>query len=235
MFLESDATEFPKRPVREPIFVLKLTQAIFGHRPGAAVILQPGFVVCVAVIETQPDGEGTNGSGARAGRASTSRTSGAFCACASRASARCRRPTRLDLAVLSALRSRSVSIHVTLFAGIWNLDLDLDALCARPATPWRYREVSRHPRVRRDLAVLLAEGQAAGEVVEAIRKEGGASLVDVAVFDRYEGEGLPQGRVSVAFRLVFQRPDRTLKDAEVARATDRIVQMLAHRFDGELR
>jgi len=59
--------------------------------------------------------------------------------------------------------------------------------------------------------------------------------VEVEVFDRYEGAGLPEGRVSVAFRLVFQRTDRTLKDAEVAKATDRIVQMLAHRFDGELR
>jgi phenylalanyl-tRNA synthetase beta subunit len=41
--------------------------------------------------------------------------------------------------------------------------------------------------------------------------------------------------VSVAFRLVFQRPDRTLTDAEVARATERVVRMLADRFDGELR
>jgi phenylalanyl-tRNA synthetase beta subunit len=41
--------------------------------------------------------------------------------------------------------------------------------------------------------------------------------------------------VSVAFRLVFQRPDRTLLDAEVARATERVVRMLADRFGGELR
>jgi phenylalanyl-tRNA synthetase beta subunit len=41
--------------------------------------------------------------------------------------------------------------------------------------------------------------------------------------------------VSVAFRLVFQRPDRTLLDAEVARATERVVRMLADRFGGALR
>ena len=115
------------------------------------------------------------------------------------------------------------------------LDLDLDAAVDQPVEPLLYREVSRHPRVRRDLAVLLAKGQPAGEVVEAIRKTGGTSLVDVEVFDRYEGEGLAEGRVSVAFRLIFQRVDRTLKDSEVTKATDRIVQMLAHRFDGELR
>ena len=71
--------------------------------------------------------------------------------------------------------------------------------------------------------------------MEAIRKEGGAALVGVEVFDRYEGKGVPEGRVSVAFRLVLQRPDRTLKEAEVVKVIDRIIQRVAQRFDGELR
>jgi phenylalanyl-tRNA synthetase beta subunit len=41
--------------------------------------------------------------------------------------------------------------------------------------------------------------------------------------------------VSLAFRLVFQSPDRTLTDAEVTPATERVVRMLAHRFDARLR
>ena len=94
---------------------------------------------------------------------------------------------------------------------------------------WRAR------RVRRVLGGRLASGQPAGEGVEASAEGGGASVKDVQIFDRYEGEGLAKGRVSVAFRLVFQRTDRTLKDAEVAKATERVVQMLAHRFGGELR
>ena len=73
------------------------------------------------------------------------------------------------------------------------------------------------------------------EVLEAIRKTGGRELVSGQLFDLYEGGGVPEGKVSLAFRLVFQRSDRTLTDAEVARATDRIVRMLAHRFGGELR
>jgi len=113
--------------------------------------------------------------------------------------------------------------------------LDLDALAAATPEPVRYREVSRHPSVRRDLAVLLPREQAAGDVLAAIRGAAGPHLVDSAVFDRYEGRGVPEGRVSVAFRLVFQRPDRTLTDAEVARATERVVRMLADRFGGELR
>ena len=46
---------------------------------------------------------------------------------------------------------------------------------------------------------------------------------------------MPSGRKSLAFRLVFQRRDRTLVDAEVNRMVDRVVNMLTRRFGGELR
>jgi phenylalanyl-tRNA synthetase beta chain len=115
------------------------------------------------------------------------------------------------------------------------LVLDLEALARAPRSAPRYREISRHPKVRRDLAVLLDAGVAAGDVLEWIRKTGGGSLQSVDVFDRYEGRGVPEGKVSVAFRLEFQRTDRTLTDAEVARAVERIVKELSDRFGGELR
>ncbi len=115
------------------------------------------------------------------------------------------------------------------------LELDLSALLEQPAAPPRYREVSPYPAVRRDLAVLLASGQPAGEVLEAIRRTAGNMLVFATIFDRYEGKGIPVGKVSIAFRLVFQRPDRTLLDAEVAKTTERVIEMLAQRFGGELR
>jgi phenylalanyl-tRNA synthetase beta chain len=120
-------------------------------------------------------------------------------------------------------------------AGAAALEIDLGELAARPLREVQVREVSRHPRVRRDLAVLVDRDQPAGDLKEAIRKAAGADLVAVEVFDRYQGEGVPEGRVSLAFRLVFQRADRTLLDAEVARATERVVRALAQRFGGELR
>jgi phenylalanyl-tRNA synthetase beta chain len=115
------------------------------------------------------------------------------------------------------------------------LELDLGALEGLALAPTRFVEVSRQPQVRRDLAVLLDRDQAAGDVLAAIRKTAGSDLVSAELFDRYEGKGVPEGRISVAFRLVFQHPDKTLTDAQVASATDRVVRMLAHRFGGELR
>jgi phenylalanyl-tRNA synthetase beta chain len=113
--------------------------------------------------------------------------------------------------------------------------VDLEALERIPRRDPQYREVSYHPSVRRDLAVLLDRAAQAGEVLEAIRKTGGAALTSVDVFDRWEGRGVPEGKVSLTFRLVFQRVDRSLTDPEVVKATDRVVNLLAHRFGGELR
>ncbi len=113
--------------------------------------------------------------------------------------------------------------------------IDVDALDAAAGGPPQYQEVSRHPRVLRDLAVLLDAAVPAGEILEAIRKKAGGSLQSVRVFDRYEGKGVPEGKVSVAFRLVFQRSDRTLTEPEVAKSTDRVVELLSRQFGGELR
>jgi phenylalanyl-tRNA synthetase beta chain len=115
------------------------------------------------------------------------------------------------------------------------LVVDLEALGRIPRRDPQYREVSYHPSVKRDLAVLLDRATQAGEVLEAIRKKGGAALSSVEVFDRWEGKGVPEGKVSLTFRLVFQRADRSLTDPEVAKAIDRIINLLAHRFGGELR
>ncbi len=113
--------------------------------------------------------------------------------------------------------------------------IDVEALDGLGAEARSYREVSRHPRVRRDLALLVDVDQPAGELVAAVRKKAGASLLSAEFFDRYEGRGVPEGKLSLALRLVFQRTDRTLTDAEVSEAVDRVVDALRDRFGAELR
>jgi phenylalanyl-tRNA synthetase beta chain len=115
------------------------------------------------------------------------------------------------------------------------IEIDLAALTALPRPEVRFREVSRQPLARRDLAVLLDREQPAGEVLAAVRKAAGADLVSVELFDRYEGKGIPEGKLSLAFRLAFQRADRALTEKEVSKTIDRVVRMVSHRFGGELR
>ena len=115
------------------------------------------------------------------------------------------------------------------------IEVDLSSVADLPMREASYREVSKHPQVRRDLAILVDREQAANAVLGAVRKQAGDALAGVEVFDRYEGTGVPAGKVSLAMRLTFQRRDRTLTDDEVSKAVEGVLEMLTHRFDAEQR
>lgn len=96
-----------------------------------------------------------------------------------------------------------------------------------PIDAMRVRPLPQHPGVDRDLALLVPDEVPAERVLARARAEGGVDLVDAGVFDVYRGPGLPEGVRSLAVRLRFQAPDRSLVDREVDRAVDAIVQALA--------
>ena len=77
----------------------------------------------------------------------------------------------------------------------------------------------------------IADVLPAAHVRGTIRSVAPATLARVAEFDRYVGKGVPEGRVSLSYRLTFQAPDRTLTYAEVDTAMDTIVAALAQSHD----
>jgi phenylalanyl-tRNA synthetase beta chain len=79
-----------------------------------------------------------------------------------------------------------------------------------------YQDVTSFPPVLEDIAVVLPADVPAASVVAAVRDGGGDLLASVEVFDVYSGEQVGEGQKSLALRLSFQAPDRTLTDAEVA-------------------
>jgi phenylalanyl-tRNA synthetase beta chain len=115
------------------------------------------------------------------------------------------------------------------------VEVSLPALARLPRRSEQVREVSRQPGVRRDIAIRVSREQRAEEIAKAIRRSAGAHAVSVELFDRYEGKGVGAGQVSLAFRLFFQHPERTLTDAEVSASMDRVVKTLAERFGAEQR
>jgi phenylalanyl-tRNA synthetase beta chain len=86
----------------------------------------------------------------------------------------------------------------------------------------------RFPAIVRDLSILVADVLPAADVRGTIRSVAPATLARLAEFDRYVGTGVPEGRVSLSYRLTFQAPDRTLTDADVDAAMEKIVAALAH-------
>jgi phenylalanyl-tRNA synthetase beta chain len=99
----------------------------------------------------------------------------------------------------------------------------------------RYEDLTSFPSVRQDLAVTVPDDVPAAEVVALVREAGGGLLRRADVFDVYRGEQIGAGRTSLALRLEFRAPDRTLTDEEVGQRRERIVAAVAERLGGELR
>lgn len=94
------------------------------------------------------------------------------------------------------------------------------ALGERPV----FREPSRFPSVRRDLAFIVPETVAHETVAAAVRASGGEWVTQVRLFDLYRGEKLGAGRKSLAYALTFQSQRRTLTDAEVDAAVEAVIR-----------
>jgi phenylalanyl-tRNA synthetase beta chain len=93
----------------------------------------------------------------------------------------------------------------------------------------------RHPSVLRDLAVVVDEAIPAAETASSIVRHGGALLVDTQLFDIYRGRPLSATEKSLAYRLTFQEPERTLTEDEVDRALTAIRDGLATDVGGRIR
>lgn len=107
------------------------------------------------------------------------------------------------------------------------LELDLAALLPDPAAPQRkVRLPSKQPSVRRDLAVLVPDTVNYGQLAACIAAAAGPLLAGQGLFDQYRGPGVPEGQRSLALSLTWQDPERTLTDAEVADAEQRVIAAL---------
>ena len=128
-----------------------------------------------------------------------------------------------------------------LVAADWDLEgvlaafeLDLDAV-AQPSTPL-YEDLTSFPAVNEDLAVVVSEQTSAAEVLAVALHAGQPLLADAQVFDVYrDPERIGAGKVSLALRLTYRAPDRTLTDEQVASKRGEIVAALAERLEGRVR
>lgn len=98
-----------------------------------------------------------------------------------------------------------------------------------------FRELSRFPEVRRDLALVVDRDTPAEDILGCIREKAGDYLTDLKLFDVYQGKGIDPARKSLAVGLTWQHPSRTLNDDEVSAAIQTILTSLGDRFNATLR
>jgi phenylalanyl-tRNA synthetase beta chain len=127
--------------------------------------------------------------------------------------------------------SSSVADAFGLPAGVsvFVAELDWDVLASFEQRTLTVNPVPRFPGVVRDISLLLDDRIEAGTIRMAITESAGVILEDVREFDRYQGKGVPDGKVSLSLRLTFRSPERTLTDGEVQAAMDSVLAALRDR------
>ena len=120
-------------------------------------------------------------------------------------------------------------------ADVYEAEIDLEPLLSLGRKNVIYSTISRFPCVNRDLAVVVPEDTAVGDMEKAIKDACGSSLEELRVFDIYRGEQISEGFKSVAFSLRFRSPDKTLGDAEIQALTDSALGALKEKCGALLR
>ena len=118
-------------------------------------------------------------------------------------------------------------------ATTWVAELDQSAVLQTYVS--NFTELSRFPSVRRDIALLISDKINVSEIQGLIEKTGGELLGSTWLFDVYTGQGVEEGKRSLAFALLWQHPSRTLEDAEIKSGMDNILQVLENTYQATLR
>jgi phenylalanyl-tRNA synthetase beta chain len=116
------------------------------------------------------------------------------------------------------------------------MGLDLQSLLdATPAERPVFEDLLSVPASTRDLALIVEDTVRASDLIAAARAAGGVLVRDVRLFDRYVGDPVPEGKVSLALRLTIADPGRTLTDDEIEAPISAVVEALKNGLRAELR
>lgn len=99
----------------------------------------------------------------------------------------------------------------------------------------RYKPISKYPSVKRDISIVIDEKTLLEDVLKCARNDGTGLLTNLELFDVYQGEGIENGKKSLALGLTFQATSSTLKDEEVETIMENVVHGLNNNFGAKLR
>jgi phenylalanyl-tRNA synthetase beta chain len=104
--------------------------------------------------------------------------------------------------------------------------IDLPALMPFVSFDKKYAGLAKFPAVNRDLSMVVPKEVSAGQIETVFLQRGGKILESIELFDIYEGEQIEAGFKSMAYKLVFRAPDRTLEENDITAALKKIMNGL---------
>lgn len=118
---------------------------------------------------------------------------------------------------------------------VYIFELDVTTVMKYMAKDLKYKALPKYPATSRDLAMLVDVDVNAADIEKAMTKAAGQNLTQITLFDVYTGKQVEEGKKSLAFSLTFQSNDKTLTDAEIDPAIEKIVAKLQKDFNANLR
>jgi phenylalanyl-tRNA synthetase beta chain len=98
-----------------------------------------------------------------------------------------------------------------------------------------FRDISKFPEVRRDIAVIVNRDTPAQAVLDCAQAAAGEALAQALIFDVYEGEGVDPTAKSLAIGLTFRDQSRTLTDEEITASLSQVIESLGEKLGATLR
>jgi phenylalanyl-tRNA synthetase beta chain len=119
---------------------------------------------------------------------------------------------------------------------VYLFEIDLEKLTAcRKGTERKFRSLPKFPSVRRDIALVVDENVAVGEILNEIKKVESSLIEDVNVFDVFKGGPVGKGKKSIAVSMILRASDKTLTDEEANEAQTQALKRLESALGAELR
>ncbi len=116
---------------------------------------------------------------------------------------------------------------------VYVFEIDVESL--QKAEIPRIKELSKYPEVNRDLAIVVDVDVSAAQIIGNVRENAGDSLVDLRIFDVYQGDAVEKTKKSIALGLTLQHPSRTLSEDDINEIISRCVKGLDAKFNAKLR
>lgn len=105
----------------------------------------------------------------------------------------------------------------------------------KPIKPIKYKESSKYPEIKKDLAFIVPRDMSTKEIETEIKRAGGRLLTNIEVFDVYTGENVKENEKSIAYNLTFSSIERTLTDEEIMEIFNNIINKVETKLNVKLR
>ena len=115
------------------------------------------------------------------------------------------------------------------------MEINLDKLLDKKVGKMKFKEISKFPSVKKDIAVIIDKEKTSGEVAMAIKKAASNLLTKVELFDVYTGANIDENKKSLAYSLTFEDSKKTLTDEEINKEMEKIIEFLSKKLNAELR